>query len=228
MYVTSPVNYFESAQPTPQTWSEEVASDISHVNTIHAGHHLFCEGDDADFVYKIIEGVVRTSKVLMDGRRQVMTFGYPGDIVGLSHDTLYHSDCDAISEVKVRVYRKNTFNASFNNEPDFCNQMLKHAATEVNNMQEHFMMLGRKSALEKVASFLVVLLDRVGEKRDCTTCFDLPMSRSDIADFLGLTIETVSRTLTKLRKDGVIDLPTPHKVCVCKTSVLRDLGESDL
>jgi len=228
MYVTSPVDYFENAQPIPPTWSEDVAAEFSCVTTIHTGHSLFCEGDDADFVYKIIEGVVRTSKVLMDGRRQVMAFGYPGDIVGLSHDGLYHSDCDAIDEVKVRIYRKNTFNMSFDEEPDFCGQMLRHAATEMNDMQEHFMMLGRKNALERVASFLVVLLDRVGEKHDCTTCFDIPMSRSDIADFLGLTIETISRSLTKLRKDGVIDLPNPHRVCICKTSALRDLGENDL
>lgn len=227
MYVTSPVNYFENAQPIP-AWSEDVAPEFSCEKTIHMGHHLFCEGDDADFVYKVIEGVVRTSKVFIDGRRQVMAFGYPGDIVGLSHDGLYHNDCDAINEVKVRIYRKNTFNMSFDDEPEFCGQMLKHAATEMNDMQEHFMMLGRKNALEKVASFLVVLLDRVGEKHDCTTCFDLPMSRSDIADFLGLTIETVSRSLTILRKQGVIDLPNPHRVCVCKSSVLRDLGENDL
>ena len=89
-------------------------------------------------------------------------------------------------------------------------------------------MLGRKSALEKVASFLVVLLDRVGEKNDDQTCVSLPMKRSDIADFLGLTIETISRTLTKMRKDGIICLPDPHRVCVPSMARLRDLGESEL
>ena len=225
MYVTSPISYFETDQMANTFLQEEVVPMHSHVRTAEAGQPLFCEGDDADFVYEVLEGVVRTSKLLRDGRRQVLTFAYPGDVIGLSHNHFYHNDCDAVSCVKVRVFRKNVFNMSFRHEPQLCDQFLRHAAAEVNNMQEHFLMLGRKSALEKVASFLIVLLDRVGKKNDCKTCFTLPMSRSDIADFLGLTIETVSRTLTKLRKDGIIELPDPHRVCVCKTSRLRELGE---
>jgi CRP-like cAMP-binding protein len=229
MYVTSPINYLEAEQVTNALFLSEATPECSHTRNTHAGHTIFCEGDKADFVYEVLEGVVRTSKVLCDGRRQVLTFAYPGDIIGLSHDSFYHSDCDAISDVKIRVYRKNAFNATFADEPQLCGQLLRYAAAEVNNMQEHFLMLGRKSALEKVASFLVVLLDRVGEKSsECNTCFQLPMSRSDIADFLGLTIETVSRTLTKLRKQGIIELPDPHTVCVCKTNSLRDLGERDI
>ena len=89
------------------------------------------------------------------------------------------------------------------------------------------MMLGRKSAIEKVASFLSVLMDRVGNESDGTLTFDLPMSRSDIADFLGLTIETVSRTLTALRKRGVIELPSAHKVVVLKKGALRSCAEQE-
>ena len=228
MYVTSPISYLE-AEPVSNAFDlDEVKSERSHISTADAGQPLFCEGDDADFVYEVLEGVVRTSKVLCDGRRQVLTFAYPGDIIGLSHDHYYHSDCDAISPIKVRVYRKNAFNSSFKDDPQLCDQFLRYATAEVNNMQEHFLMLGRKSAIEKVTSFLVVLLDRVGEKKECKTCFKLPMSRSDIADFLGLTIETVSRTLTKLRKTGIIELPDPHSVCVCKTAQLRELGERSI
>jgi CRP/FNR family transcriptional regulator len=227
MYVTSPISIFENAELLSTRFLAEDAARLSHVSHFDRGHPLFCEGDDADYIYEILEGVVRTSKLLFDGRRQVLSFGYPGDIVGLSHDQFYHSDCEAVSDVKLRVHHKNAFNASFSNEPEFGKQLLKFAAAEMNNMQEHFIMLGRKSATEKVASFLTALLDRVGEKKECRTCFNLPMSRSDIADFLGLTIETISRTLTKLREEGIIELPNKHRVCVCKPQTLRDLAERE-
>ena len=225
MYVTSPVGVFKNAQLITSRFLLEDAARLSHVTHIAEGQALFCEGDDADFIYEILEGVVRTSKLLSDGRRQVLSFGYPGDLVGLSHDQYYHSDCEAVCKVKLRVHHKNAFNASFRNEPEFGSKLLRFAAAEINNMQEHFIMLGRKSATERVASFLVVLLDRVGEQRDRKTCFSLPMCRSDIADFLGLTIETVSRTLTKLRASGVIELPNKHRVCVCKAHALLALAE---
>ncbi|MDF1774494.1 MAG: helix-turn-helix domain-containing protein [Rhizobiaceae bacterium] len=225
MYVTSPVSFFENSQAVCARFVNEGNAGHSHISHVPAGHRLFCDGDDADYIYEIMEGVVRTSKLLSDGRRQVLSFGYPGDIAGLSHDHFYHSDCEALSGVTLRLHHKNAFNVSFENEPDFNNELLKYAAAEVNNMQEHFIMLGRKSATEKVASFLITLMDRVGQKNDCNTCFELPMCRSDIADFLGLTIETISRTLTKLRAEGVIELPKKQQVLVCKPSALRALAE---
>jgi len=225
MYVTSPISIFENAELLSTRFLAEDAARFSHMSQVAAGQPLFCEGDEADYLYEILEGVVRTSKLLFDGRRQVLSFGYPGDIVGLSHDQYYHSDCEAVSDVKLRVHHKNAFSASFKNEPEFGSKLLKFAAAEMNNMQEHFIMLGRKSATEKVASFLTALLDRVGETDGGKTCFNLPMSRSDIADFLGLTIETISRTLTKMREDGVIELPNKNRVCVCQPHMLRDLAE---
>ncbi len=226
MYVTSPVSIFKD--------SAAISGDIgvggaAHTPTINCsnGQPLFFEGDDAEHVYEIVEGVVRTSKILFDGRRQILSFGYPGDVVGLSHDRFYHCDCEAVSDVRLRVHQKNAFNTTVETDPSFFNQLLRYAASEVNHMQEHFIMLGRKSAMEKVASFLVALMGRVGENRDCRTCFDIPMPRSDIADFLGLSHETVSRTLTRLRIDGVIDMPSKHRVCVRHPSVLNALAEQE-
>ena len=227
MYVTAPTHFFDAEPIMVQDLLDLGNGSKSMTRTVSAGTLLFCEGDESLQVYEIIEGVVRSSKMLCDGRRQIVAFGYPGDILGISHDCRYHSDCEAISDVKVRVHRKNACNSKVQDEPEFCNLLLKHTASEMNNMQEHFMMLGRKSALEKVSSFLTVLLDRVGEAREEGTAFSLPMSRSDIADFLGLTIETVSRTLTKLRKDGIIDLPNPHHVAVLKPGTLRACAEQE-
>lgn len=227
MYVTSPVMPCNSEVFFPVEKTDNIHEGTSQIKNLSAGQNLFHEADDAEYMYEVLEGVVRTSKVLIDGRRQVVNFGYPGDMIGLSHDSYYHCDCDAISDVKLRVIYKNFSRQSLALDPDLCAKLLQNAVAEVNHMQEHFMMLGCKSALEKIASFLVAIMDRQGEIKECGKCFDLPMSRSDIADFLGLTIETVSRNLTKIRKLGIIDLPTPQQVCVKKANALRELAEID-
>ncbi|MGI9354394.1 MAG: helix-turn-helix domain-containing protein [Rhizobiaceae bacterium] len=225
MYVTAPNNFLDAKLVVSQLPLVDYAPSSSSIKTIAAGSMIFCEGDESLFVYEVFQGVVRTSKFLCDGRRQVISFGYPGDLIGISHDCRYHSDCDAVSDVKVRVHRKNACNAQATIDPAYCEMLLRQTAAEVNSMQEHFMMLGRKSALEKVASFLNVLSRRVGSKGFGQVYFDLPMSRADIGDFLGLTIETVSRAFTRLRKSGVIELPNPHSVCVLQPDALAELAE---
>lgn len=228
MFVTNP-NQFREATPLHAAALLAKNDPVdAPTRIIQANEPLFCEGDESLVVYEIVEGVVRSSKILCDGRRQVISFGYPGDIIGISHDCRYHNDCEAISKVIVRPIRKNVCSPTATTDPQFCQRMLSYAAAEINSMQEHFMMLGRKSARERVASFLVTLMHRVGNRGDGGIAFDLPMSRSDIADFLGLTIETISRSLTQLRKDGVIDLPNAHHVIVRRTSTLRELAESDV
>lgn len=227
MYVTSPVGMIDTQDVLSTRYLEAGQRKHSHSSTVRTGHRLFCEGDDADYIFEIVEGVVRTSKLLFDGRRLVISFGYPGDIVGFSHDNFFHSDCEAISSVRLRVHHKNAHSASFKSKSGFSSRLLRLAAAEINNMQEHFIMLGRKSATEKVASFLVTLLERTGEKAGGLSCFDLPMCRSDIADFLGLSHETVSRVLARLRKDGIIDLPKMYRVRVHKPLTLRKIAEQE-
>lgn len=231
MYVTSPISVMENSQPPVAHFANghdcEAVTTYGHDSSLRSGQALFRDGDEANFIYEVVSGVVRTSKLLSDGRRQVLSFGYHGDIIGFSHDDMHHCDCEALADVKLRVVNRNVFNSKMAVNPALCIQLLKRAAAEVNDMQEHFLMLGRKSAIEKIASFLVVLLEREGEQNGCKTCFSLPMSRSDIADFLGLTIETVSRSLTKLRKKNIIELPDPHRVCVLNTKALRAYAELD-
>ncbi|MGI9351524.1 MAG: helix-turn-helix domain-containing protein [Rhizobiaceae bacterium] len=228
MYVTSPLRVSDSEIAYPVSLPRKL--DNSNVQEIKlgVGENLFFEGDNARYIYEVIEGVVRSSKVLMDGRRQVLNFCYPGELVGVSHDKHYHYDCDAVSPVKIRVYRKNASMDEILDDPEFCMKLLRNTAAEVNSMQEHFMMLGRKSAMEKTASFLVAVVDRQKFYNDCGLYIELPMSRADIADFLGVTIETVSRNLTKLRKFGVINLPRTCTVQICKPAELRRLAENEI
>ena len=178
-----------------------------------AGAHLFYEGDRADYVYEILSGTVRLTRVLENGRRQVIAFGLPGDIVGFPDGGLHHTECDALTPVEFIVHRRKVLEAGEGN-PKTHQRLFRAALREISAMQDHFMMLACKSALEKVASFLIALSQRTGTRTGAYTAVALPMSRADIADFLGLTIETVSRTFSQLRKLGAIELETPQSVLV--------------
>lgn len=227
MYVTFANGTERGTIPVPLGLVDRDCISATRVRTLRAGQRVFCEGDTSEFVYQVLEGVVRTSKLMANGRRQVLAFGYPDDIVGLSHDCRYHNDCEAVTPSKVLVLKKNACSAGIEREPALFDRLLKLAACEVSNMQEHFMMLGRKSAAEKMASFLLALASRAGKVENGSIHLALPMSRTDIADFLGLTVETVSRTLTTFRKKGAIELPNPHTICIVKKSVLCDLAEGE-
>jgi len=225
MYVSAASDFSDATPGLRFDFDSSRFADIFQQRIFHDGQTLFREGDKSNCVYQIVEGVVRTSKLLVNGRRQILAFGYPGDLVGLSHDCRYHNDCEAIGEVKVKVLRTNACSACFDDDQETAQQLMRLAASEVCNMQDHFLMLGRKSAAEKMASFLLTVAHRAGRKDEKGIVLDLPMCRSDIADFLGLTIETVSRTLTKLRKERMIHLPDPHSVRITSIEKLRNLAD---
>ena len=186
----------------------------AHVWTRHTtGSHLFHEGDAGALVYEVRSGSVRLTRVLENGRRQVIAFGLPGDIIGFPNGDRHHTDCDIIANADIVAYPRRMLETE-GADPQTHQRLLDAALNEITAMQDHFMMLGRKSAVEKVASFLLVLAQRTGTLSDGGMMFSLPMSRADIADFLGLTVETVSRTFSLLRKRGIISLETPQTVSV--------------
>ncbi len=184
------------------------------------GDHLFFEGDEVTHVYRVEEGVLRLSRLMEDGRRQVIAFGYPGDIVGFPAAGKHHTDCDALTGAKLSSFRF-AQPVPMSVEAPLGRELMHAAFQEIGAMQDHFMMLGRKSAVEKLASFLDVLARRVGEPVGDMCRIALPMSRADIADFLGLTTETVSRTFTRLRKARVIFLEDPQTVIITRPDALN-------
>lgn len=191
------------------------------------GAYLYFEGDEVTHLFIIESGVVRLTRVLEDGRRQVIAFGYPGDIIGFPARDAHHTDCDALTDAKLRaVSQKALDDISF--DPELHAVLVQAALQEISAMQDHFMMLGRKSAAEKVASFLNVLLERIGDSSIEPPIVDLPMSRSDIADFLGLTTETVCRCLTALRKAGIIRVTGISKVEVEDPAALAQRADGQL
>jgi CRP-like cAMP-binding protein len=193
---------------------------------IKAGSYLFFEGDEVEWLYQITEGVMRLTKLLENGRRQVIAFGYPGDIVGFPSAGCHHTDCEALVSTSLQPYRISALEDGLG-DPNLHQNLLQAALREISAMQDHFMMLGRKSAIEKVASFLCVLSKRVGEELGDYTQVDLPMCRSDIADFLGLTTETISRTFTQLRKSKIIAIHNNRTVIVLKPVALLGLSQGN-
>ena len=194
--------------------------------TIKPGKHLFLEDDPADFIYEVVSGILRLTRIMEDGRRQVIAFGYPGDIVGFPSDGRYHTDCDALVPTTLIVHRRSDLESA-KGDPELHLRLLRAALGEISAMQDHFMMLGRKSSVEKLASFLVVLSERVGEPLGEYTQIALPMIRADIADFLGLTTETISRTFTQLRKAQIIAIDHVNTVLILKPVALRAIAQGD-
>lgn len=194
---------------------------------IGAGTYLYYEGDPVERLYEVASGVVRLTRLLEDGRRQVIAFGYPGDVIGFPAGDCHHTDCDAISDATLHAYRRSALETG-DGDPVLHAKLLKAALKEISAMQDHFMMLGRKSAAERVASFLSVLMDRNGERVGAYRQITLPMSRADIADFLGLTIETVSRCFTALRKSGIIALEGSQTVLLLDDAALRAQSQGQM
>lgn len=226
MYVTLPTENFDTIT-LPQLASMPSKTDAA--KTPHMWKHgqsLYHEGDDAKRVYEVVSGVLRLSRVLENGRRQVIAFGYPGDIVGFPCNGLHHTECDVIADAEIISHSRDALENG-SGDPVLHKRLLKAALSEIGAMQDHFMMLGRKKSHEKLASFLMVLTKRVGRTMGSYSQFDLPMSRSDIADFLGLTTETVSRTITQFRKKGIIALDGVQTVVVLDPEALEEMCEGD-
>ena len=187
------------------------------------GGYLFFEGDPVEWLYQVTSGVVRLTRLLADGRRQVIAFGYPGDIIGFPSNGLHHTDCESLTHARLQPFRRSHLETG-EGDPTLHCALLQAALREISAMQDHFMMLGRKSAIEKLASFICVLAERVGEDLGAYRQITLPMSRSDIADFLGLTTETVSRTFTQLRKSQIIAIENTHTILIQKPTALLSLS----
>jgi CRP/FNR family transcriptional regulator len=187
----------------------------------HLSHHVhfapretvFGQEELATSFYNLLEGVMRLYKLLPDGRRQILGFALPGDFVGLEVSPRHGFSADAIGPVTVCRFSRTSFGHFAEDRPHLLRRINEFAVRELSQAQDQMVLLGRRSAEEKVATFLINWRDRLAQPRGLTKTVPLPMSRQDIADFLGLTIETVSRTFTKLERDGVIEI-MPGSVCL--------------
>jgi CRP/FNR family transcriptional regulator, anaerobic regulatory protein len=164
---------------------------------------VFAQEELTIFFYNLREGVMRLYKLLPDGRRQIVGFAMPGDFLGMSTSARHSFSADAVGPVAVCRFSRTSFARFLADKPHLLRRINELVVRELSQAQDHMVLLGRRSAEEKIASFLIGWRDRLARRGDAAP---LPMGRQDIADFLGLTIETVSRTFTKLERDGVIDI----------------------
>lgn len=179
---------------------------------------IYGENEPAEYLYKVVSGAVRTSKILNDGRRQIGEFYMPGDIFGLEMGN--HSfSAEAITDAKVIVIKRSAVEALATRDNDVARQLWSTTGRELQRMQEHILLL-IKTAQARVAGFLLEMAERIKS----TTEVELPMSRQDIADYLGLTIETVSRTLTLLENSSTIALASSRRIVLRDRAALRRLN----
>jgi CRP/FNR family nitrogen fixation transcriptional regulator len=181
---------------------------------------IFGEGDRAAYVYKVLSGVVRTSKLLCDGRRQIDAFHLSGDIFGIEAGEEYRFCAESVGDCTVIAYRRSHLGALTGANNVLGEEFTLGMMRSLIRAQNHMLLLGRKSALEKIATFLLDMAGRMFGNE----AVDLPMSRMDIADHLGLTIETVSRSFTQLERQGVIELPSARRVVLSNKAALERLN----
>lgn len=172
---------------------------------------IYGQDEPADFVYRVVSGTVRTCRQLADGRRQVEAFHLPGDVFGFEGGDVHYSSAEAVVDCEVVLVRRSAVEVAARCDGAAARALWALATADLERSRRLTLTLARKGATERLASFLLSMASRAG-----SAALDLTMSRSDLADHLGLTIETVSRTFTQLERSGVIGLPTPRRV------VLRD------
>ena len=187
---------------------------------------LFQEGDPADSVYNLVSGVIKLYKLLPDGRRQITGFVYPGDFLGIATGAGHAYNAEAVGDVSLCRFPRRRLFALFERYPKLEHRLFGIATDELTAAQDQMLLLGRKTAAEKLASFLCRLADRTGDGGDADDPILVPMTRGDIADYLGLTVETVSRTFGRLRKAVLVAVPDPHHVVLSDRDGLEDIAEA--
>jgi CRP-like cAMP-binding protein len=184
---------------------------------------IFREGDRAAHIYRVVGGCVRLCRHVPDGRRQVADFLFPGDIAGIGELATYPFDAEAANATTVMAYPRDRFEHLAEGTSRFRTDVMAHLAARLRRTHRHLFVLCCQSAKERLASFIV----RLSERYDTLygDSLDLAMGRQDIADHLGLTIETICRAIASLRADGLVDVPNAHQLVLKNIPALRALAE---
>lgn len=195
--------------------------------TLKAGETLTREGDPARHLFNITAGSVRVFKLLPDGRRQIMGFLFAGDLLGLTAGDEFAFSAEAVEDMTACRFKRPAYRALVKDSPALEAALLERANHELAAAHNQMVLLGRKTAQERLATFLLDLPSKDPARFDGPNHVRLPMSRSEIADYLGLTIETVSRVLTKLKTQGLIQLTSLNDVTIVHPAALRRIAEGD-
>lgn len=187
--------------------------------TYGRNEEIYGQDEPAQYVYKVLKGSVRTHKILDDGRRQIGAFYLPGDIFGLESGAKHRFAAEAIADTLVLAIKRSTLASLAQTDAIVARELWQMTARALDHVHDQMILLGRSSAQERVASFLIEMANRSVNQAE----FDIPMSRQDIADYLGLTIETVSRTFSSMERSALIELPSSRKVRLKNRAALRNM-----
>jgi CRP/FNR family transcriptional regulator, nitrogen fixation regulation protein len=180
--------------------------------TYRKDEEIYGEDETAEYVYQVVRGAVRTYKLLSDGRRQIGAFHLPGDVFGLEAGTKHRLAAEAILDTTVRLINRRSLEQAAQSDVRVARDLWSITSGELRHAENHMLLLGRKTAMERVATFLLEMDRRLAK----AGMIALPMCRRDIGDYLGLTLETVSRSLSELQNKGVLGLSGARQI------VLRD------
>ncbi|MBT6542488.1 MAG: helix-turn-helix domain-containing protein [Rhodobacteraceae bacterium] len=189
------------------------------------GAAAFDEGAPADYVYNLTAGTMKLYKLLPDGRRQITGFVFPGDFLGLTFNKEYVHTAEAITDATLCKFKRSQLERLFHELPKLESRLLDISRHELAEAHNQMLLLGRKSAKERIASFLIMLTARAERLELPCAPLEIPMSRNDIGDYLGLTTETVSRTLTRLKQSGVIALNSDRRISIIDAETLNEIAE---
>jgi CRP-like cAMP-binding protein len=194
---------------------------IGTVVTLGREEPLFFEGDAAECYYKVVKGVVRGCTLLADGRRHIGDFFLAGDFIGLDADQIYSFAVEGVTDATLIRYSRRKVDALAAQEPQITKCLVSLMRDGLSSARQRMTLLGHMTAMERIAFFLLDLADRSDDAR-----IALPMTRTDIGDYLGLTMETVSRAFSQLKSGGVIQQKGAHEVTISDRSALEDLTDA--
>lgn len=206
---------------------EELSRLADIVQTVRLDPHqtIFSEADPAQYMFNVTAGTVKLYKLLPDGRRQITGFLFSGDFIGLSVNDRFAYSAETVTPASLCRFPRRQMDGLMDEFPKLQRRLFSMASNELAAAQDQMLLLGRKTAKEKIASFLLALSQRAVRRGQKDNPVHVPMSRADIADYLGLTTETVSRTFTQLKSGGTIRLMEGGKVDISDKDALIDMAE---
>ncbi|KQW20631.1 nitrogen fixation protein FixK [Afipia sp. Root123D2] len=212
---TTPAARVFSATRATMTESADQFSIIARCSGVIASEfsykkeeEIYGEGEPSEYLYQVIRGAVRTYKLLSDGRRQIGAFHLPGDVFGLDLDSSHRLTAEAISDTTVRLLKRRSLEAAAVSNAQVSHNLWTMTAGDLRHAEDHMLLLGRKTAMERVATFLFEMDRRLAK----AGMMALPMCRRDIGDYLGLTLETISRALSQLSDQGVLAFSSARQI----------------
>jgi CRP/FNR family transcriptional regulator, anaerobic regulatory protein len=208
----------------------QLLNNIGRRKVLEAGEPLIWEGDDSLLVANVIDGMLKLTNSTEDGREQIVGVVYPSDFIGRPFGATTSHSVTALTAARVCVFSRSDFDRFAGEHPALEHKLLKRTLDELDRTRGWMLLLARKSAEEKVATFLLDISERLVDAT-CSTPhggplddFELPFSRQQIGDILGVTIETVSRQMTRLKRDGILDLPTRRSVRILDRGALKAMA----